>query len=66
MVSLVTLVIIGHRDHQRRWTNSAAECSERHSARANSDEPDAVRPTLKSSDEAPESETEYETGAGPD
>jgi hypothetical protein len=56
---MVSLVINGH--ISRRWTNSAAGCCgaplqgrRRHPARGDSEEPDAVRPTLKSSEEAPE------------
>ncbi len=56
---MVSLVINSRR--QRWWTNSAAGCSSaplqvrrRHPALGDSDEPDAVRPTLKSAEEAPE------------
>ena len=55
---MVSLVINGHL--RRRWTNSAAGCCgaplqgrRRHPDRGDSDEPDAVRLTLKSSEEAP-------------
>ncbi len=68
---MLCLVINAH--HRRRWTNNTAECGVRsfkggrsHQARGNSDEPDTARPTLRSSEEAPVSGTEYETGAGPD
>ena len=56
---MVSLVING--SILRWWTNSAAGCGgaplqerRRHPARGDSDEPDAVRPTLKSSEEASE------------
>ena len=56
---MVSLVINGR--IRRRWTNSAAGCcgaslqgQRRHLALGDSDEQDAVRPTLKSSEEAPE------------
>ncbi len=56
---MVSLAINGQL--QRRWTNRAAGCSgvplpgrRRHLALGDSDEPDAVRPKLRSSDEAPE------------
>jgi hypothetical protein len=55
---MVTLVI--NCRNQRRCTNCAAGCGDaplqglrRHPARGDSDEPDAVRPMLKSSEEAP-------------
>jgi hypothetical protein len=55
---MVSLVINGH--HQRRWTDNAAGCCSallqgrrRHPALSDSDEPDAVGPTLKSSEENP-------------
>ena len=55
---MVSLVINCRR--QRWWTNSAAGCCgaplqgrRRHPARGDSDEPDAARPVLKSSEEAP-------------
>jgi hypothetical protein len=56
---MVSLLIYG--SILRRWTNSAAGCGgaplqgrRRHPARGDSDEPDAVRPTLKSLEEAPQ------------
>ena len=56
---MVSLVINGN--IWSWWTNSAAGCCgaplqgrRRHPARGDSDEPDAVMPTLKSSEEAPE------------
>ena len=62
---MVSPVINGHL--WRRWTNSAAGCGgaplQGGEDIGNPDEPDAVRPTLKSSEEA---RAEYETGEGPD
>ncbi len=67
---MVSLVVNGR--IRRRWTNSAAGCGgaplqgrRRHPARGDSDEPDAVRPTLKSAEEAPEVGGGVREGRGP-
>ncbi len=56
---MVSLMFNG--DRQRRWTNFGQG---RQKSSGPGQEPDARRPALKPSEEAPE--PEYETAAGPD